>query len=62
MLKLTPASVLLCIPKVIIYFSVHNLKIRENTSPLCCENKYINDYKVFRLMVLEATELYVIHR
>lgn len=50
MLKLTVASGLLWIPKVII-LSVHNLKIRDNTSPLCCENEYVNDYKVFKAMV-----------
>lgn len=50
MLTLTVASVLLWIPKVII-LSVHNLKTRDNTSPLCCENEYMNDYKVFKAMV-----------
>lgn len=60
-LNLTAASVLLWIPKILI-LSVHNLKIRDNTSLLCCENEYVNDYKVFKLMVLEATELYVIYR
>lgn len=47
MLTLTVASVLLWIPKVII-LSVHNLKIRDNTSPLCCENEYMNDYNGLR--------------